>query len=242
MERYGVENASSSDRIKARRRDSCIEKYGVDNPAKSEKILEKIKNTNMRRYGCECSLYAPSARLKTAATIVERYGVASFSKTDEFRKKTKRTNREKFGVDYPNQDPKIRRMSQKRYVYRDLNFDSAPELAFYIFAEDHGLGAEYQPDVSFTYEFEGKTYAYQPDFRVGGKLIEFKGRHFFENKDPSRRMINPYDRSQDGIYEAKRLCMVKNGVRIVTDREYRKYMDYVDSVYGKGYLKQFKNR
>lgn len=55
-------------------------------------------------------------------------------------------------------------------------------------------------------------------------------------------MINPYDRTQDAIYEAKHQCMLKNGVEIITSEKYKKYVDYVNDAYGKDYLKKFKNR
>lgn len=52
-------------------------------------------------------------------------------------------------------------------------------------------------------------------------------------------MINPYDRSQDDIYEAKHKCMVENGIEIITD--YSEYLNYVNIKYGKDYLQKFKN-
>ena len=53
-------------------------------------------------------------------------------------------------------------------------------------------------------------------------------------------MINPYDRSQDDVYEAKHKCMVENDVEIITD--YSEYLNYVNIKYGKDYLRKFKNR
>ena len=106
-------------------------------------------------------------------------------------------------------------MSQKRYTYKNISFDSSPELAFFIYAEDNELDVEYQPDVYFEYLANGKTYRYQPDFKMGPIYIEIKGLQFFENKNPAGRMINPYDRSMDEIYEAKHQCMIKNGIKLM---------------------------
>jgi hypothetical protein len=39
-----------------------------------------------------------------------------------------------------------------------------------------------------TYEFDGKTWTYFPDFKVNGQYIEIKGDHFFKNG----KMICPY--------------------------------------------------
>jgi hypothetical protein len=133
---------------------------GVDNPAKSKAVLSKIAETNTAKYGCPCAVHSEEGAAKTAVTIKKRYGVTSFSKTAEFIEKMTATNRSRFGVDFPNQDPYFRRMSQKRYTYKSISFDSSPELAFFIYAEDHGLDVEYQPDVYFEYLSDGKTYRY----------------------------------------------------------------------------------
>ena len=175
MHRYGVYNASSSSDIKLKRRKTNIERFGVDNPSKSHDVMRKIQLTNLERYGKACSAQSATARAKTVATNLERYGTTSFSKTRQFKEKTIASNIQKFGVAYPNQDPEIRRRAQKRYTYNGIHFDSAPELAFFIYAADHGISMEYQPDVCFEFESSGKTFKYQPDFRCGDRYIELKG-------------------------------------------------------------------
>lgn len=238
LDRFGVPNASSAESVKARRAATNVRRLGVDNPAKSEEIRRRIAKTNESRYGAACALHSEECARKTAATNMERYGDSSYSRTEEFREKTTAANRARFGVDYPNQDPAVRRGAQKRYKYRGMGFDSAPELAFYIWAEDHGVLIEHQPGVSFPYSAGGQSFVYQPDFRADGALVEIKGLQFFENRDPSGKMINPYDRSQDEVYEAKHRCMLENGVKIMTD--YSEYVEYIRSAYGKDYLKGFK--
>ena len=54
-------------------------------------------------------------------------------------------------------------------------------------------------------------------------------------------MINPYDRSQDVLYESKHQCMKDNNIIILKSKDYQKYLDYISEKYGKDYLKQFKN-
>lgn len=241
IDRYGVRNPSELDAVKEKKKETCLKNYGVDNPAKSGAVAGRISRTNIERYGVGCAVHSPGIAAKTEATNLERYGVTSFSKTREFIEKTTASNRRRFGVDYPNQDPEFRRRSQKRYTYKGVGFDSSPELAFFIYAEDHGIRAEYQPAVSFEYEVSGRLYRYQPDFRTDAGYVEFKGLQFFENKDPAGKMINPYDRSMDDVYEAKHQCMLRNGVRIVLPADYRVYTDYVDRTYGRGYLRGFRN-
>lgn len=122
-----------------------------------------------------------------------------------------------------------------KYTYNGLNFDSASELAYFIWLSDNDAHFEYQPKISFAYTYNGKTHAYHPDFIVENTFVEIKGAHFFENG----KMINPYDRTQDGLYEAKHQCMLDNSVKIVTD--YDEYIKYVNDKYTKNYLSAFKN-
>ena len=93
-------------------------------------------------------------------------------------------------------------------------FDSVPEIAFYIWLNDSGIPFEYQPSDNFEFEFECRTHYYNPDFKIieTGMFIELKGLSFFENRDPDGKMVNPYDRSKDGLYEAKHQCMIRNNV------------------------------
>ena len=77
-----------------------------------------------------------------------------------------------------------------------------------------------------------------PDFKVDGQFIELKGDQFFKDG----KMQNPYDHSQDLLYEAKHQCMIKNNVKILRPVDYQKYVDYITAKYGKTYLKQFKTQ
>ena len=76
-----------------------------------------------------------------------------------------------------------------------------------------------------------------PDFIVEGTIIEIKGDHFFKEDGT---MQNPFDHSLDGLYEAKHQCMIANNVKILKSNEYQKIECYIENIYGKNYLKQFK--
>lgn len=76
-----------------------------------------------------------------------------------------------------------------------------------------------------------------PDFKVEDQLVELKGSQFLK-EDGSWK--NPYDKSQDGLFEAKHQCLLKNSVKIIYTDEYMNYVKYVEEKYGKDYLKQFK--
>ena len=67
-------------------------------------------------------------------------------------------------------------------------------------------------------------------------LFEVKGDHFFVDG----KMVNPWDRSQDDIYEAKWMCMLANGVVVMRSAEYEPFVAYVHQTYGADYLRSFK--
>ena len=186
-------------------------------------------------------MYINSSKGKEAvkAKMLENYGVEHYSQTAEYLEKCKMTNKKNYGTDWPHQNREFMRNMQKRYIYNNISFDSKPELAYYIWLKDNNIKFEYQPNVSFEYEYAGEKHIYEPDFIVENIYIEIKGDHFFKEDGT---MCNPYDHSQDKLYEAKHQCMLSNNVKIIRSNEYKTYMQYVERKYGKDYLQSFKNK
>lgn len=133
----------------------------------------------------------------------------------------------------------------RKYKYDDKTFSSTYELAYYIWLKDSKIDFIYQAD-PIPYEFDGVTKHYVPDFKVDDQLIEIKGIHFFENRDPNGKMINPFKRKdppeivayRDMLMEAKHQCMLKHNVIIITDCSL--YIEYVKTHYGEDYLTKFR--
>ena len=181
---------------------TCMKKYGVAHNWQSKECREKCKATTKERYGTSNGFQLP----RTRRTIEKLYGVSHFSRPNEFAKRRK-----------------------KKYYQDGIGFDSKDEIMVYNFTRITGHSVELQPEDRFTYEARGKTHYYVPDFKIDGNLYEVKGRQFFQDKDPSKQMINPYDRSMDDIYEAKHHCMLANGVTILTGTT---IFDLVEQFYG----------
>lgn len=82
---------------------------------------------------------------------------------------------------------------------------------------------------------------YFPDFRIGNKCFEVKGSHFFKDDGT---MQNPFDHSQDALYEAKHQCMLKNHVTIILTNSLfmKRIIRYIKTKHGKSFLKQFKTK
>lgn len=133
-----------------------------------------------------------------------------------------------------------------KYKYDEKTFSSSYELAYYIWLKDSKKDFIYQAD-PIPYEFNGVTKHYVPDFKVDDQLIEIKGIHFFENKDPNGKMICPWKRKNDTeetikhrneLFETKHQCMLRYNVIIITDCSL--YIEYVKTHYGEDYLSQFR--
>lgn len=228
---------------------TCEKKYGNKFLQKTQAVKDKAKETNRRLHNADWFVQTDEFKEKSRQTCLKnsdgkyeypgQYPDVIARRVEKFDavkavEHFKATSLERYGVENPMQIPEIRKRSQHKYRFAGMNFDSMPEIAFYIYLKDHNIEFEYQPNVSFKYEDDKKTRSYQPDFLVEGTYVEIKGKQFF---DESGKMINPYDESQNKRYESKHLCMIENHVKIITD--YKKYIDYVDEKYGRGYLKQF---
>lgn len=213
------------------------ERYGdssYNNHAKTVETLQK-------RYGKDITniFQTAQAKEKIRKTTLERYGTTSYSKTDECKEKKAKTCLERYGVTSPSQDHRIRTLQQKNYHYDGICFDSAPEIAFYIWLVDNKKEFKYQP-TSFSYVYEGKERRYFPDFEVEGQLIELKGEQFL-SKDG--KWICPWNHSLDAMYEAKRQCALANDVRIMYPSEYDFYVEYVYKKHrDRSFLKKLRNK
>jgi rubrerythrin len=113
IKKYGVENISSSDIIKAKIKKTCLERYGVDNVFKSDIIKNKIKQKINDKYGVDHiskSEYVKNKILiknknksdvekqqiinKIKTTTFKKYGVEYFSQTSSFKNKLQKRKKE----------------------------------------------------------------------------------------------------------------------------------------------------
>ena len=225
-------------KINAKISATSMKNYGVHWHTQADVVKQHIKETNLKNRGFEYALQDPKVRRKSIKTSNILYGVDFPSQSKEFRNHVEQTNIKNYGYAYPMQNPEYRKQTQKKYTYDGFSFDSQPEIAIYIWCKDNNIKFEYQPKITFEYEFNGKIHIYEPDFLIEKTLIEIKGDYFFKEDGT---MQNPYDHSQDELYEAKHQCMIKNNVKILKSKDYLIYIKYVKNKYGKFYLKQFKN-
>ena len=254
LKHYGVENSYQRKDVKEKIKETCLKKYGVENPSQSENIQEKMKETCLKKYGVEYSFQSENNKQKSKETFIKKYGVEHIMKVPEVVekvrlklklnkkeaiKKARETCLKKYGVSHPMQNADIQNSIKKKYFYEGQKFDSSWELAFWIYNIENGFNIK-RCTKSFEYYYNGKKHMYFPDFEVDEKLYEIKGLQFFENKNQNNKMINPFDRNKDKMFEEKYKCALKNGVTFITDCKL--YIKYVEDKYTKDFLSLFSNK
>ena len=225
LDRYGVESYSKTQEYLHKVKETNLSKYGVDSYSKTTEYKNKTKQTNLSKYGVEHVLQNSEILHKKEQTCLNKYGVKNFTQSDIFYDKIydvylpkkEQTCLDKYGKKSFSQTSEYH-LKKTHKIYSnlfDISFDSSWELKCAEFCFYNNIVFQYQPNILFEYHFNNDTHYYQPDFLINGKLYEIKGDHFFEGD----KMINPYDRNQDGLYEAKHQCMIKNNVIILKNAE-----------------------
>lgn len=79
----------------------------------------------------------------------------------------------------------------------------------------------------FEYLFEDKKHVYYCDFTINGVCYEIKSDYLLKKMQ-----------IKDTLENAKYNCLVNNNVLIISSQQMIKYLNYVNSKYGKGYLKE----
>lgn len=256
LKRYGSTNVLQSEYMKEHRKQVMLAKYGVEHNWQAKEIREKEKRKWLELYGVECPLSADVVRNKAKQTCLKKYGETSFSKTNKFKKtlqviakarsqeekdriakKQKAAYMKHFGVDHFAKTSLARLHRKTKYMFNDTPFDSSYELCYYIYQIDQGKSIK-RCSKSFLYTFNNVVHSYFPDFEFSdGTLIEIKGDQFLKSDGTWQ---NPYDHSQDALFEAKHQCALKNNVKILYQADCKEVIDYVVQKYTLDFLKLFR--
>lgn len=198
--------------------------------------LQKFKDTNINKYGIDYPLRLSEIKEKGIQTCLKKYGKEHYNQTQEFKDRARKTNLEKYGCENPFQNTEIKEKRKKaiytkyglfhspsgRYIYNNINFDSFPELCFYLYHIKNNIQIKREP-AEFEYIYNNKKYYYTPDFEVNGQLYEIKGNQFLAE---DKTWCNPYDHKQDEQFKEKYYCAVKNHIIILYNKDYQKYIDW----------------
>ena len=208
------------------KRRGCLGKYGVENPSQLDWVQKKKEQTCLENYGAKIPFQTD--RVKNINKEIQK------SKGKEIIGKSQKTMLEKYGSKNPSQVKEFQRKKSWRYYYDGERFDSKPELAYYIYLQDHNIPFTFHVE-KLDYIKEGIKHFYYPDFKVDNKFIEIKGDHFFNEKG------EPFNKYNLEYWWEKYNCMIENSVKILRSGEYKQYIDYITQTYGFHYLDQFKN-
>ena len=231
LKRIGVEYQWQSKQVLEKVQETNLTRIGVRWPGQSEKCREKYRNTNMKRIGVEYPTQSQKIKEQILQKNNERYGGIGFA-SKELSSKVKQKMQDKYGVDNIAKSFEYHRTSHKKYTndkYPDMTFGSNWEFKVYDFLTENHIEFEYQPAISFEYEYDGNKHTYHPDFLVNGKIYEIKGDQFFRINESTGKeeMYLPWkgnlsDEEYEykcGLYEAKHQCMIKNDVIILREYE-----------------------
>lgn len=144
-------------------------------------------------------------------------------------KKLKKTYLERTGFLHPSQNPEVALLKNKKYTYKEINFDSSWELAYFIWLSDNKKKFSFHDIQPIEYKFNDVIHKYFPDFMTEDGLVEIKSPLLFEQMQVPETIEN-----------AKYQCMMENNVKIITDCS--EYLEYVNNTYGRDYLQQFRNQ
>ena len=246
LEKYGVDHIAKTDQHKVKVKQTCLDKYGVENYRQSKEFKEQARATKLSRYNSENYNNREKAKLtsnelygvdyptqsdqvksKIKATNMNRYGTTCALNNPTVKEKCKETLLEKYGVEHFSQSPLARLKRKTQIIYDKISFDSFTELCFYLYYKDHGMKIKRCSD-SFNYAYDDVDHVYTPDFKVNEIFYEIKGNQFLKEDGTWQ---NPYDHSQDALYEAKHQCALKNNVKILYQSDCESYIKYVNNAY-----------
>lgn len=167
----------------------------------SEEQKQKIRKWN--------AIHKEEHRKATKEGMKDLHGYLSEKQKEIAKIRHPEENLRKFWQTHKITDYVIPFRGKSRYYFDGIYYDSSFELIFKLANPDANRCENY-----ITYEFEGNIHKYWPDFVLNGEYYELKGPQFF---DENGKMINPFDRTTDDLYEAKHQCMIANNVHIITN-------------------------
>ena len=183
--------AQSSDEIKQKIKQTCLEKYGVDNYNKTKESKEKIKQTCLEKYGVEYFWQSDECKEKIKQTCLEKYGVDSPLKSEKIRNKGKQTCLEKYGVDNYGKSLKHKinmstimssdEMQEHRYNVMTKNHSfntSKPEEELYLYIKEKFPSVKRQYKDKLRYPYNCDFYIPELDY-----FIELQG-YYTHNTHP----------------------------------------------------------
>ena len=224
--------AGNNEPKKIRTKKTCLKKYSVEHPMKNKSIQEKWRNTCISECGETHYMKSEKSKNKQIETNLQKYGVKNVMYLSDVVDKGRQTFFNKTGYYNITQTPEWGRLKNVKIEYDNISFDSNWEIIVYKYCKENNIPFTYHPKVIFEYMVDNKIHIYHPDFIINNTYYEIKGNQFFEDRNPSKRMICPYNRSEekDKAAEAKHQCMIKNNVKILTEEDIKNIENILQNI------------
>lgn len=144
LERYGVDNVFKCDDIKKKVEQTCLERYGTANVQQNLEIRKKTEQTCLERYGEVSPLLNDEVKEKALSTLLQKYGVYNAMQSDEVKLKAKQTCLKRYGYESYNQTEeckqRYRRTCLERYgVTNTLLLDVCKERSLNVIQSKYGV-------------------------------------------------------------------------------------------------------
>ena len=236
-EKYGVVNVSQIEEVKKKKEDTCLKNHGVKSFFHDKNWQKQVF---MNEFGVDNPMKLKKIQDKAKTTRIEKYGVEWYFQSDEYKSKISIThkNSHKKWILFWNGSNEYKIFKYKEEPIDEYNkwehnmmFDSKSEITIFVFcALEHHMNIEYQPNIQFEYECDGKKFIYCPDFLINERLYEFKGEQFFRINESTGKeeMYMPWRSKnisdEEYIFncrreESKHQCMLNHGVIILREND-----------------------
>lgn len=230
-ERYGVVNVSQLQEVKDKKEKTCLKHHGIKN------ILcdgEYMKQVFMNEFGVDNPMKVESIKNRAVNTARENRN------TDKWKENHlnghKKSRRKWILMWNDSGEHNIVKQgttneSELNKWEHNLQFDSKPEIKIFLFCKvNNNMDVEYQPNITFNYIVDDNVFIYMPDFKINGKLYEFKGEQFFRINESTGKeeMYMPWRSKnisdEEYIFncrreESKHQCMLNHGVIILREND-----------------------
>lgn len=189
---------------------TSLSMYGYESPNQSPIVQKKQQDTCYKNYGvrnCQQSLIIQN---QTQQTVLSKYGKRFYTQTDEYKQKCIKTSRQHYNVDHPMQCREVMLKTKQKFRKDGKVYDSSWEYYYEQYLIQNNIKFEYQPDIFFWYEFNGKKHRYYPDFAIYNndgiikEIIDIKGDHLL------KQMLDESTKEHQ-----KYLCILANNIKIL---------------------------
>lgn len=211
-ERYGVDNVSFLDDVKAKISKSIKENFKIN----KFEILKKIKNTCLERYGVESATSSPEVQEKIKKSCLKSIGVDHPSKLLKNRENASKRmieNNSKFDLNFRNC------YNIKKYKDTDLCYQSSYEEDFLDLCDKYQILNKVEN--GHIYKFSEEDYSYGlrmiTDFTIDEMEIEIKSSYILDKQ------------GGDIIIDIKRKTVEREGkiYLLILDKNYIEFIDII---------------